>query len=98
MPGSTVDEKISPGRNFQPITFADDAEFTITNEDGTTHYCRGFHANADGDMWIVGADGRSALRKVVCKEGNYYPYSVRKFMATDTSAALKAAQGSFAVR
>jgi len=94
-----VDEKISCARVWKDVTWSDDADFKIPAADGTEKFCRGFHVNVDGTMYITGVDPNSAVAtKLVVKGGTYYPYSVRRFRATTTDAALKAAGAVIAAR
>lgn len=84
-----VDEKISCGRFPKTVTtLSDTVPFTMTDESGNTGYCRGFHVNFDGNLYIKSTDSNGEIVKIVVKEGNYYPYSVVYFMSTSTTAGL----------
>lgn len=51
-------------------------------------YCRGFHVNLDGDLYVVLAGDTSPVRLSV-KVGIYYPYSVKEFRSTSTTSGMK---------
>jgi len=84
-----IDEKISCGRFPKTVTtLSDSVEFGMTSEDGVTRFCRGFHVNIDGTLYIQAPDSNGEVVKLKVKEGNYYPYSVRYFRSTGSDAGL----------
>lgn len=90
-----LDERISPTSNGSNVTFSDTTDFMMTcpaaaQEYRDNKYCRGFHANAAGNLAVWRPESETSVTYNVVA-GNYYPYSVRRFLSTGTDAGLKVA-------
>lgn len=81
----TLDERIKCASTAKAITLSDTEEITFADAvEGTTKYCRGFHASATGTLaCMLAQDSVAVSLKVVT--GLYYPFSVRRFLATGSS-------------
>jgi hypothetical protein len=85
MVSTKLDERTKCASAAQAITLSDTAEVTFADiEEGTTKYCRGFHASQTGTLaCILAQDEISVSLRVI--EGSYYPFSVKKFLSTGSS-------------
>ena len=78
----------APSRNLRNVTPDDDTDIL---EDGRVAPCRGFTVNGAGNVRIIAVDddtGSSPGQEVTIAvlAGYVYPISVRRFLATGTSA------------
>lgn len=86
-----VDRRAHCAHSFSLATLSDTVNYTMMDSTGQVdderglQNPRGFHSNADGTLVIEGS-GNISGHTVTLNISNtlYYPYGVRKFMATGT--------------
>lgn len=84
-----MDRRAHGAHSISLVTLSDTVEYKMldgsgqtTTESGLT-YPRGFHCNGDVTLVIEPAGNASGHTvTLTCSGGAYYPYSVKKFMAT----------------
>lgn len=84
-----MDNRAHVAHSFSLGSLSDTVEYKLLDGSGQTatesglDYCRGFHCNGDLTLVIEGAGSISGQKLTfTCAAGMYYPYSVKKFLAT----------------
>lgn len=95
---SNHDFRLHNAKNFVSVTLSDSNTITITDDTVTdksvsddivgAQYCRGFHCNDSGDVYVDDAAGQLVNQKMSLNSGQTYPYSIKRFRTTGASGSI----------